>query len=215
VCNIVILDEVCVSRFRYCSVNIIDMAYFLDTFRIVEKGMDLVYLAHTVALAVWWVKADVAIDATKYILYVFEHACVVEVVAGNQYEVGDQFDECKLGRMRFLKRGRHCKQDLHQVLVLGTGLLFHTGKIASKLVNFGEARNYGELIIYQVQILFLAINIFQKTSNSFPGISFNRPFSSWCNQSTFKQLYLSQRAGELPKFGQSGYIHSPTSIWKN
>jgi hypothetical protein len=96
----------------------------------------------------------------------------VGVVAGNQYEVGDRFDELKVVGMPFKKRGKRCKPDLHHVLVLGTGPLFHAGKFVSKLAYVREARNYGKSFIYQVQTLFLAINIFQKTNNPFPGVIF-------------------------------------------
>jgi hypothetical protein len=85
---------------------------------------------------------DVAADATKRILYVFERGFGVGVVAGNQYEVGDRFDELKVVGMPFKKRGKRCKPDLHHVLVLGTGPLFHAGKFVSKLVYVREARNY-------------------------------------------------------------------------
>jgi len=42
-----------VSSFRYFGVTVIGRAHFLNTFNIVEKGMNFGYLAHTVALAVW------------------------------------------------------------------------------------------------------------------------------------------------------------------
>jgi len=72
----------------------------------------------------------------------------VGVVAGNPYEVGDRFDELKVVGMLFKKRGKRCKRDLHYVLVLGTGLLFHTGKFVSILVYVSEVRNYGKSFIY-------------------------------------------------------------------
>jgi len=47
-----ILREVFVSGFRYFGVTVISRAHFLNIFDIVEKGMNLRYVAHTVALAV-------------------------------------------------------------------------------------------------------------------------------------------------------------------
>jgi hypothetical protein len=113
---------------------------------------------------------DIAADATKRILKVFEHGFGMGVVAGNQYEVGDRFDELKVVGMPFMKRGKHCKLDLHHALVLSTGQLFHAGKFVSKLVYVKEARHYGKSFIYQVQTLFMALNIFQKTNNPFAGV---------------------------------------------
>jgi hypothetical protein len=57
----------------------------------------------------------------------------VGVVAGNQYEVGERFDERKVVWMPFKKRGKRWKPDLHNVLLLSTSLLFHAGKFVSKL----------------------------------------------------------------------------------
>jgi len=96
----------------------------------------------------------------------------VGVVAGIKYEVGDRFDELKVVGMPFKKRGKRCTPDLHHVLVLGTGPFFHTGKFVSKLAYVRKASNYGKSFIYQVQTIFLAINIFQKTNNPFPGVIF-------------------------------------------
>jgi hypothetical protein len=96
----------------------------------------------------------------------------VGVVAGNQYEVGDRFDELKLVGMPFDKRGNGWKPDLHNVLVLGSGPLFRGGKFVFKLAYVREVRNYGKLFIHQVQTVFLAINIFHTTHNPFPGVIF-------------------------------------------
>jgi hypothetical protein len=92
------------------------------------------------------------------------------VLAGNQYEVGDRFDELKVVGMPFRNRDKHCKPDLYHVLVLGTGPLFRAEMIVSNLAYMREARNYGKPFIYQVQTLFLAINIVQKTNNPFSGV---------------------------------------------
>jgi hypothetical protein len=100
----------------------------------------------------------------------------VGVVAGNQYEVGDRFDILKVVRMPFKKRGKRYKPDLHHVPGLSTGLLFPMAKFVSKLAYVREVRNYGKYFIYQVETLFLAINIFQKTNNPFPGVIITEAF---------------------------------------
>ena len=56
------------------------------------------------------------------------------VVAKNQYDVGDRFEDLKVGGILFKKRGKCSKPDLHHVLVLGTSPLFYRGKFVSKLV---------------------------------------------------------------------------------
>jgi len=94
------------------------------------------------------------------------------VVAGNQYEFGDRFDDLVVVGLRFKVRGKRWKPGLYDVLVLSTGPLFHMGKFASKLGFVREGRNYGELFIYQVQTLFLAINILLQTNNPIPGVIF-------------------------------------------
>ena len=38
----------------------------------------------------------------------------------------------------------------------------------------------------------------------------DQPFSSWCNRSTFMQLYLLQYASSMAEFRQSGNFHSPS-----
>jgi hypothetical protein len=168
---VAIVNEVFVRGFRYFGVTVIGRARFPNLFDIVENGMNFGYPAHTAALAVWQEEVDVAADATKRILQVFEGGFGVGVVAGIEYEVGDRFDERKEVGMPFKKRG---KPDLHHVFVLWTGQLFHAGKFVSKLAYVREAKNYGKLFIYQVQTLFLAINIFQKTNNPFPGVIFKQ-----------------------------------------
>ena len=67
------------------------------------------------------------------------------MVAGNQYEVGDRFDQFSVVGMPINKRGKGWKQDLHCVLVLSTGSLFHAGKCVSKPVYVREVRIDGEL----------------------------------------------------------------------
>jgi len=96
------------------------------------------------------------------------------VVTGNQYEVGDRFNQLKIIGMPSTKWGKPLKQYLHQVYVFSTGLLFQVGSIVSKLAYASEVRNYGKSFIYQVQTIFLAINIFQRTNNPFPGAIFKQ-----------------------------------------
>jgi len=98
----------------------------------------------------------------------------VGVVAGHQYEISDRNDEVKVVGMPFENRGTCWNPDLHHVLVSSTGPLFDTGMIVSKLVCIREVSNYGELFIYQVQIVFLVINIFQKINNPFSGVIFEQ-----------------------------------------
>lgn len=75
------------------------------------------------------------------------------VVACNQYEVSDRFEEHKVVRMPFKQMGEHCKPDLLHVLVPSTSQLSYTGKFVTKLVNVREVSNYGNSFIYQVQTL--------------------------------------------------------------
>jgi hypothetical protein len=65
---VAILDKVFMSSFRYFSVTVVGRAYFPNIFDIVEKGMNFGYLAHTVALVVWYGEVNVAADATEHIL---------------------------------------------------------------------------------------------------------------------------------------------------
>jgi len=76
--------------------------------------------------------------------------------------------------MAFSKRGMRWQPDLHHIPVLSAGRLFHMSKFVSTLVYARHMRDYGELFIYQVQTLFLAIYIFQKTNNPFPGVIFKQ-----------------------------------------
>jgi len=117
---------------------------------------------------------DVAADATERILSVFECSFCLGVVAGNEYEVGDRFAELKVVGRPFKKRGTCWKPNLHHVLVLSTGPLFHAGKLVSKLRYVRKVRNYGESFIYQVQTVFLDINIFQTTNNPSAGVIFKQ-----------------------------------------
>jgi hypothetical protein len=96
----------------------------------------------------------------------------VGVEAGNQFEVGDKYDELKVVGMTFKKSGTHWNPDLHNVILLSTGLLFRVGKCVFKLASVTELRNYRKSFIYQVETLFLAINIFQKSNHPFPGVIF-------------------------------------------
>jgi len=110
---------------------------------------------------------DVA-DPTKCILYVFEHGFIVGVVARNQYEACDRFEEEKVVKVLFKARGKRYKPDLLYVLVLSSGSLFHMGKFVSTLACIREVRNNGKSFIFQVEMIFLAMNIVQKTNNPFP-----------------------------------------------
>ena len=94
------------------------------------------------------------------------------VVECNQYEVGERFDELKVVGIPCKERGKRCKQDLHDVHVRGTSPLFHTSMFVFKLAYVRKVRNYGKSIIYQVQTLLLALNIFQKTDNPLAGMIF-------------------------------------------
>jgi len=134
--------------------------------------MNFGYLASSGALVLGLEEVDVAADGTKHILWVFECVFDVGVVAGNQYEVGDRFDELKVVEMLCKMWGKDCKPDLHHVLVLGTSPLFHLGNFSSKVVYVKQERNYGKSFNDQVQTLLLAVNIFQKTNNPFPGVIF-------------------------------------------
>ena len=66
--------------------------------------MNFGYLAHTEAQAVWWDEVNVAADATKRQLLVFVHGFGVGVVAGNQFEAGNRFDEPQVVGMPVKKR---------------------------------------------------------------------------------------------------------------
>jgi len=113
---------------------------------------------------------DVAVDGTKRILELFEHSCGVKVVAVTKYELGDRLDTWKVVRMPFKRRGKCFKPEHYHALVLSTGPVFYAGQCVSKLAYVREVRNCGELSLYQVKTLSLAINIFQKSNNPFPGV---------------------------------------------
>jgi hypothetical protein len=56
------------SAFGYFGITVVGRSHFPNTFDIMPKGMKFGYLAHTVALAVWYKEVDIAADATKHIL---------------------------------------------------------------------------------------------------------------------------------------------------
>jgi hypothetical protein len=66
----------------------------------------------------------------------------VGVVAGNQYEISDRFDELKVVRIPFKTAGNCWKLDVPHGLPLSTGSLFHGGRFVSKLAYVRKARNY-------------------------------------------------------------------------
>jgi len=78
-----IIDKVVRGSYRYLSVSVIGRAYFPNIFNIVQKGMHIEYIAHTVALAVWWELVDIAAVAPRKILQELECSFGVRVVAGN------------------------------------------------------------------------------------------------------------------------------------
>ena len=110
------------------------------------------------------------VDANKHILELFQCSFGVEVVACNHCEFGNRFNELKLVRMSFYKMGKCWKSDIHHDLILSTGLLFHMDHVVYCLAYVRNVRNYGELFIYQIQTLFLAFNVIQKSNNQFPWI---------------------------------------------
>jgi len=73
----------------------------------------------------------------------------VEVEAGNQYEVGERFDELHVVGMSSKAKCKSCTPDLHDDLGVRTRPLIHPRKFDSKLMDDRKARNYGKSFIYQ------------------------------------------------------------------
>ena len=113
---------------------------------------------------------DVPADAIKHILKGFEWSFVMGVVAANQYEVSDRFDELKKVGMPFQKMAKYWKPELHHVLELSTGPLFHMGKFVSNTDVGQRSEELGRIVHQSGPHPVLAINIFQKTNNPVPGV---------------------------------------------
>ena len=141
--TVAILEKVVVSGFRYFGLTGIIRAHFTNIFGILQKEMNVLYLAPTVAHAALYKEMNVTAATTRFIGYVFEHSFGKEAVASKQYGVGDRFDELKVVGVPFLKMGKNCRTDHYGILVLRTGAFYDSCKFVSELVHVRDARNYG------------------------------------------------------------------------
>lgn len=92
----------------------------------------------------------------------------MRVVACNQDEVSNRYDELKLFEVLFKKNSKNYKPDLQHVTRFSTGPFIYIAKFGFRLVSINVVRLYRRLFICYIQTLSQAINILQASNNLFP-----------------------------------------------